>query len=1042
MPKIARTLALSAFIVFAVSGAGLAPTASAVAATAGLVGAWSFDEASGSQVVDQSGSSNDGTLSNVTRTSSGKFGGALSFDGAGSIVNVPSAPSLVLATGMTLEAWVRPTSTPSGWRDVVVKGNDDYYLMAGSDRGVPAGGGTIGNGGTKEVYGAATLAVNVWTHMAATYDGSALRFYVNGKLAGSRPERGAIESTSGPLQFGGDSVFGRYFGGEIDEVRVYDRALSESEIQEDMTTPITAVSPSDTSPPTAPGTLAATATAAGAVALSWEPASDDTGVAGYRIERCQGAGCTTFAALTEQSGPSTTYTDASTAPGTTYGYRVRAFDAAGNPGAYSNVGTATTPASQPPPSGGLVGAWSFDEAIGTDVRDASGRGNHGSAVNAARVAGKYGNALSFNGSNSRVDVPNSPSLQLTTAVTLEAWVRPTSSSSAWRDVVFKGDDNYYLMSTSGNGALPAAGGIINGAHTEAFGPSVLPVNTWSHLALTYDGARLRLFVNGSEVAGQARTGAIATSASPLQFGGDTIYGQHFAGLIDDVRVFSVARTAAQIQSDLSTGIGGGESPPPPPTDTQAPSTPTGLVVQSASASSLALAWNPATDNVGVTGYDVLRNGVTVATVTTVSATLTSLLCGTTYAFAVVAFDAAGNRSPQSVQVDVPTAPCATSAPALEQVDGGPGYYGQFSSPLPVDASYFPIGTWGSYNTTQANRDLDAGAGLNLYVWLADPCGLGTQVNGDSRFRVIYEEGENRSCVGSATSGWSVGDEVDMCCGPPNYVGGNGYNMLTSRNASLPGDGRMRYTNYGKGVMLWQSDADAARFVNLPFLSVISNDVYWFTDPNERTGSRYRVASSYGDTVERMRMLDAMDGQRKPIWNFVETGWPFTETAAQGGRSITGPEIRAAVFHSLIAGARGIIYFQHSFGGPCLGDHHTLRSNCEGTRAAVTETNALVKSIAPALNGPELTSGFTATDSVRALAKWDGSNFYVLAGSDRNVASTASFSLPCVGAGATATVLGENRTVPVSPAGGFSDAFADGNAVHVYRIDGGSKCGLG
>ena len=62
----------------------------------------------------------------------------------------------------------------------------------------------------------------------------------------------------------------------------------------------------------------------------------------------------------------------------------------------------------------------------------------------------------------------------------------------------------------------------------------------------------------------------------------------------------------------------------------------------------------------------------------------------------------------------------------------------------------------------------------------------------------------------------------------------------------------------------------------------------------------------------MRALDAMDGQRKPIWNFVEVGHPFTESNAP---TITGPQIRAAVWHSIIAGARGIIYFNHTSAVP-------------------------------------------------------------------------------------------------------------------------------
>jgi hypothetical protein len=393
-----------------------------------------------------------------------------------------------------------------------------------------------------------------------------------------------------------------------------------------------------------------------------------------------------------------------------------------------------------------------------------------------------------------------------------------------------------------------------------------------------------------------------------------------------------------------------------------------------------------------------------------------------------------------------TTPAPTSGTVtLRQVDGGPTYYGQFSGALPTAADYFPIGVWGSYDHTQANRNLDAAAGLNVYVWAADNTFM-PQIRSDGRFRVIQDEG-NRTGVGTETAGWVLGDEIDMCCGPPGFAGGNGYNMLTSTIASLPQDGRAHYANYGKGVMFWETDQQAQRFVN-EFQQLVSTDIYWFTDPNERSRQGYRLAASYGSTVDRMRALDAMDRRpwedangRKPIWNFVEVGWPFTESAAQGGRSITGPEIRAAVWHSLIAGARGIIYFQHSFGGPCTGDHHVLRSNCEGTRAATTAVDAQVKALAPVLNAPAADGLVSSSPGVRTMAKWQGGKFWVFAGRTQNGGQTSNtISLPCIG-NATATVDGESRTVPVA-SGQLTDSFADGNAVHIYRIDGGSTCGLG
>src|SRR5262249_55716235 len=141
----------------------------------------------------------------------------------------------------------------------------------------------------------------------------------------------------------------------------------------------------------------------------------------------------------------------------------------------------------------------------------------------------YGNALSFNGTSARVNVPDAASLHLTTGMTLEAWVYPTAVTSAWRDVIYKGDDNYYLEATSSNSSRPAGGGTFGSTTTEAYGTAAPAANTWTHLAVTYDGSALSLYVNGTQVASQAQTGSILTSTNQLQIGGDSLYGQYFKG---------------------------------------------------------------------------------------------------------------------------------------------------------------------------------------------------------------------------------------------------------------------------------------------------------------------------------------------------------------------------------------------------------------------------------------------------------------------------------------------------------------------------------
>jgi DNA-binding protein YbaB len=104
----------------------------------------------------------------------------------------------------------------------------------------------------------------------------------------------------------------------------------------------------DTTPPTAPSSLGATAASASQINLSWTASTDNVGVTGYMVERCQGAGCTSFVQI---ATPTTTaYTDTGLLGSTSYSYRVRATDAAGNLSGYSNAATTTTLADTTPPT--------------------------------------------------------------------------------------------------------------------------------------------------------------------------------------------------------------------------------------------------------------------------------------------------------------------------------------------------------------------------------------------------------------------------------------------------------------------------------------------------------------------------------------------------------------------------------------------------------------------------------------------------------------------------------------------------------------------
>jgi hypothetical protein len=209
--------------------------------SAGLAAAYGFDEGAGTTTTDASGNGNTGSFSGATWTTQGRFGGALSFDGA-SLVTVADAAVLDLGTGMTIEAWVYPTGR-STYQSVALKeqpGGLAYGLFAASSAAnVPSG--YISMPGEFDLDAPSTLPLNSWSHLAVTHDGNTLRLYVNGTDVASRVAAGSLPISGGALSIGGNRVWGDYFQGRIDEVRVYRRALSQFEVQNDMITPVAGV---------------------------------------------------------------------------------------------------------------------------------------------------------------------------------------------------------------------------------------------------------------------------------------------------------------------------------------------------------------------------------------------------------------------------------------------------------------------------------------------------------------------------------------------------------------------------------------------------------------------------------------------------------------------------------------------------------------------------------------------------------------------------------------------------------------------------------
>jgi len=518
----------------AVSASATIVIAPAPAGVAGLVAAYGFEEGSGRIAADASGNGHTGRTKRSAWVANGRFGGALDFDGSSDWVTIADAADLRLQTSITMEAWVRPRSL-SGWNTILLKEGDgrmSYALYANDFDPRPAGYVRI-NFIDQPVVGPNPLPLNTWTHVAMTYNGSMMRLYINGAEAGRRAMSGKLQTNSGPLRIGGNSIWGEYFNGLIDEVRIYNRELSAAEIGRDMRMPVAHEA-------TAPS--AAIASPADGAVLSGMPsvsvtASDNMLVSNVRLQM---DGVDVGDALAD--GPFSFTLDAANGE---HVLTAIVQDVAGNVGVSAPVRIRI--------ANSAVAEYRFEEGTGTSVVDGSGRNNNGTiSGGVTRVTdASRGRVLSFNGVDGLVTIADAASLDLTSGMTLEAWVRPTSVDG-WRNVIMKerGQGLSYALYANEDSGKPSGYARIAGSDESVQGKKRLTASAWSHLAVTYDGTVLRLFLNGVEVQSRRDSGAISTSDGKLRIGGNKVWGEYFKGQIDDVRIYGVAVSPAQISADM------------------------------------------------------------------------------------------------------------------------------------------------------------------------------------------------------------------------------------------------------------------------------------------------------------------------------------------------------------------------------------------------------------------------------------------------------------------------------------------------------------
>ncbi|MBX3328741.1 MAG: fibronectin type III domain-containing protein, partial [Nitrospira sp.] len=316
------------------------------------VTALGMNEGSGTTLGDASGNNHTGTLVNgpLWVASQATYGQSVSFDGINDAVSVANPNTYNFGTAdFTIELWVKRNVLGGGQRHLLSKCDATTWVVGCKELYFNTSNQLVfGSFSTSDTV-AGTIADTNWHHVAVTFADSTntLRMYVDGVLITTTTK--ALEADgAGHVVTLGNLHGSNPFSGQLDELRIYNRVLTLAEIQTDRTTPI-APGSTDTTPPSTVAGLSATAVSGPQINLTWTAATDNIAVTGYRVERCQGLGCTTFAQIATPSG--TTFSDTGLAASTAYSYRVKAVDGAGNVSVnYSNVATTTTAADTTAPT--------------------------------------------------------------------------------------------------------------------------------------------------------------------------------------------------------------------------------------------------------------------------------------------------------------------------------------------------------------------------------------------------------------------------------------------------------------------------------------------------------------------------------------------------------------------------------------------------------------------------------------------------------------------------------------------------------------------
>ncbi|MFZ4520480.1 MAG: LamG-like jellyroll fold domain-containing protein [Bacteroidales bacterium] len=531
---------------------------------------------------------------------------ALSYDGVNDYVSGASGISTSL-TAITIEAWVYHNTLPAGVVQRYVTINPEVAVLRYD------GSGGVNNlhfyikktnGTLYALQANNVLSTGTWMHVAGTYDGTNMKLYLNGKLLSSATPAGGLYPPSGSFSFSASGS--EAFNGKMDEVSVWNSARTATDIREDMyrSAPLANANlknywqfnnGSGTTltdlKGTATGTLQNGPTwvastipfAAGCVntQIVFEALPKTFPGTGLIMDYTGIGGTDTVAVSRIDTLPNVKPTGVQHVYDNQYWvinhYGTNNF----NTNLIFTLSEGITTAQQSGPnrvllysrSGNSDGAWTFVTSA-SSLNATNGTATFDGLNGATGLGKQYivcnnfpqtlpGTALNFDGTNDYVNCGNASGLNITGAITIEAWINADNwKANSWEGTIV-GKDNTnatgYNLRCGNNGMLSFLVGA-GGAWNEVLSGPVMSTGRWNCVAGVYDGTTMYIYINGLLSGQQALSSAIGVSAQSLFIGNSPGYPtRFFDGKIDEVRIWNVARSQSQIQSDMYNTLAGTET---------------------------------------------------------------------------------------------------------------------------------------------------------------------------------------------------------------------------------------------------------------------------------------------------------------------------------------------------------------------------------------------------------------------------------------------------------------------------------------------------